>query len=663
MFSLALLTNAFLASISLVLVLIFGIFLPGFLLKRSLAPRVSFTSLESALLSFALGIGIIDASLLFLGNLSLPLNALTIGTWYFVLIISLFVILTLRKIPFTETSVPLLATKNELCVATLFIVLLFFVKVFYLSGTILPTSTDLGHHLYWAKLTSDTQALPVYEKQEIIQGEDGHYSVSQPEAISDFIIGEHLPVSFLHIFTGASYFGTFPILFLFLLNLSSVFALALLFYALGTVLSKENKWQYVTPSSFFLLALFVFGGLFSLASPEMKFVSGGVIGNLFGNLYIPLILLVLLRALSEKSASLLALGFFLIATLAYTHHLSTFILLFVLLFTALSLLIFWQKDFFQQCQTWFRMALQPVSLATLASILLFALLIALPTYIETNAVQTAVGAPTKETRTGLTIAQLSLSNSAFKFGLAIFGLLLIASTSKLRKNIGGVLLFGYGIVLLIMTMTPQLLLVDIPSTRIAHYLSFPLTLLALFSVLALLEKLGEQIPKNSSVFKNPLLVAGGIIIWLALIAPGLEDNGKTLTVNRQGLYVQETFAAAEYLKEHVAPGELILKDHNFIQASDTWMKLFFSQGYNYPFSRSFFKRYEDNPDREHCTLAMIATPNTALGKQCYQDLPVRFLVVNPRFDQAQFTKSSEFSLIYSSPNIAIFSVKSINQAP
>jgi hypothetical protein len=208
--------------------------------------------------------------------------------------------------------------------------------------------------------------------------------------------------------------------------------------------------------------------------------------------------------------------------------------------------------------------------------------------------------------------------------------------------------------LLIMTMAPQLLLVDIPSARIAHYLSFPLGLLAAFSVLYLLEKSNIPVPNKVWAMKSPYLLGAAMIIWLALIAPGLEDNGKTLPIENQALFVQETFEAARYLEESVSSEELVLKDHNFIEASDTWMKLFFSRDYNYPLSRSFFKRYEDNPDREHCTLAMIATPNAPLGKQCFQDLPVRFLVVNPKFDYAQFVKSPQFSLVYSSSNVAIF---------
>lgn len=639
------------------LALLLGLVLPGYLLLRVLAPNKDLSALEQALYSFALGIGITDASFLLLGKLHIPFTALNIGFWYALLFIIFFIVLRLRRVSlFTTQKITLFTNRKEFTIGILILIFLFFIKGFYLSGTILPTATDLGHHLYWAKLTSDTQALPVYEKQEIVPQADGSHIVTPPTPIADFIIGEHLPLSFLHIVTGASYFGTFPILFLFLLNLGSVLAYALLLFYVAKNIQEDTSWRFVTPSIFFLVALFVFGGLFALASPEMKFVSGGVVGNLFGNFFIPLALILLIRTLREKSAPFLSLFLLLSATLAYTHHLSTFVLLYILVFTDLALIIFWRKELWQAAKSWFFLFTKPAVWGTVLGIALFAFFVALPTYLELNAVGTAVGTPTKDTRTGLTFFQLTSSNSAYKLGLAVFALFIIAGVSAFRKNVATILLFAYGVVLLIMTIAPQLLYVDIPSNRISHYLSFPLTLLALFGSLFLIEKYLRRIPQERSSLQNSFIFGGILLIAISLIAPGLEDNSKTLTSQNQALYVKETFKAAEYLQKHAEADELILRDHNFIQASDTWMKLFFSHGYNYPFSRSFFKRYEDNPEREQCTLAMIATPNTPFGKRCYEDLPVRFLVVNPNFDAAQFQRSEMFSLVYQSANIAIYSV-------
>jgi hypothetical protein len=275
------------------------------------------------------------------------------------------------------------------------------------------------------------------------------------------------------------------------------------------------------------------------------------------------------------------------------------------------------------------------------------------TRLANNAVTTAVGTPEKETRTGLTLLELTSSSSPLLLGSAFFFLLLILCSKKLRALPALLLTASYGSVLLIMTMAPKLLFVNIPSNRIAHYLGFPLTLLG---VLGLLFLGNTFYTKKQSSFSSPILAFFLFLFALAFLIPGFEDNSRTLPQkNAQARSVTETFEAALYLQNLVGPNDLVLKDHNFIEASDTWMKLFFDRGYSYPLSRSFFKRYEDNPLREQCTLAMIATPNTSFGKKCYQDLPVHYIVVNPLFDKAQFQKSKNFSLIYTSPTVAIFS--------
>jgi hypothetical protein len=88
------------------------------------------------------------------------------------------------------------------------------------------------------------------------------------------------------------------------------------------------------------------------------------------------------------------------------------------------------------------------------------------------------------------------------------------------------------------------------------------------------------------------------------------------------------------------------------------MKLFFMRGYEYPLSRGFFKRYEDETKpREQCTLLMISTPNLPEGKRCYEDLLVNLIAVNPAYDAAQFEKSSSFSRIYTGDLIHIYERK------
>jgi hypothetical protein len=137
---------------------------------------------------------------------------------------------------------------------------------------------------------------------------------------------------------------------------------------------------------------------------------------------------------------------------------------------------------------------------------------------------------------------------------------------------------------------------------------------------------------------------------------GSFDNSQTLLAKSKAIDALQTFAASRYLADHSSSQDVILKDHNYI-AADSWMKLFFLRDYSYPLSRGFFKRYEDNHNREQCTLLMISTPNTPQGEKCYNDLGVNFVVVNPHFDTAQFKKSEKFSRVYASDIVDVYKRK------
>ena len=79
------------------------------------------------------------------------------------------------------------------------------------------------------------------------------------------------------------------------------------------------------------------------------------------------------------------------------------------------------------------------------------------------------------------------------------------------------------------------------------------------------------------------------------------------------------------------------------------------QDYSFPFSRSYFKRYEDPvKKRESCTLQMISSPDSPIGKKCFTGTGVNFVIVNPQFDSAQFEKSDKFWKTYAGDEIAIY---------
>lgn len=654
--------HSFLASSSFLFVLGTALLLPGFLILRKLFRRESFLSLETLLFSFAVSVGLIDFLMIILERLDVHLEkmSLLLGGITSIVLVTLtrriFRHLRLTddgndKLP--EKSFPF--SRHGQMLFVVLIALTILIKTTYMADAVLPTATDLGHHMYWSKLIAETGQLPLYAKQEIVTDADGTYRLTNPEPIADFIIGEHLPFAAIAILSGADFFSAFPVMLLFFVNILGLLALVVLALRFA---SEMQKWypssDIFTPQNIALTTLFFFGPLYTLASPQEKFVSGGVVGNTFGNLFLPLIILAYYRAFRERRSDFLGLGFFLTFTLAYTHHLSTLILLFVLSGTIITYLLFRYRALFEILRSWLCILLRPAPLFVALAATLFFFLVAMPTYIETHAVGTALGTPTKTTRTGLSFYQITFSSGEARVALGLAGIVLIALLTKLRRSYAGAFLLGWSIILLVMTLEPGWLLIDIPSNRIGTYLSFPLGILASFVFIGLIALLYEQRQTTRVSALLGILTIFGIFVFSA--GSGSFDNNQTLLPHSKSLAALETFSASRYLADHTSASDSILKDHNYVSA-DAWMKLFFLRDYAYPLSRGFFKRYEDNPHREQCTLLMISVPNTARGEKCYFDLGVDFIVVNPHFDTAQFEKSDSFSKVYSSEMISIYKRK------
>lgn len=640
-------------------------FLSGWMFLRAVfGMRRPLSVFETAAFSFAIGVGILDFSMLWMGTHGIPFTGIS------VLLALLAVPATLlaarlavsrlsgrrngKPVPEREKDSPFSASRNERLAFLLVVALSVFLRTIFLSDAGLPTATDLGHHMYWSKLIADTGALPEYAKREILE-QDGRFILSDPRPISDFIIGEHLPFSAIALLSGSSFLSAFPVDTLFLVNLLSLlslFALAVRFAA-GFLAGHQ-----VSAFSAGLFVLFLIGPLFAFSSPESKFVSGGVVGNLFGNLFIPLILLALFRALRERDPRFLSIGIFLSFTLAYTHHLSSLVLLFVFAGILVSLLALFPRESGALARRIGRLFLSPFPLAALLFAGIFFIEVAMPTYIETGAVDTAIGEPSKSTRTGLSFFQVSDASGFARAGLGIAALLIALFFRSARSSAAFAFMLGWGGVLLVMALRPHWVFLDIPSNRIGTYLSFPLALLAGLFAASLPVFLKTLSGKKSSppipgrLFLFAVLVLFGFSTW-----NGSSDNQSSLPTAPKAEETAEVFGASAYLAARTTPEDLLLKDHNYLSA-DAWMKLFFMRGYEYPLSRGFFKRYEDETKpREQCTLLMISTPNLPEGRKCLDELGVNLIAVNPAYDAAQFEKSSSFSRIYAGEHIHVYERK------
>lgn len=621
---------------------------------------------ERFVLAFTIGICLTDFFMLLVNRAHVPftqtLFILYCGTW-----ITLFIAqkirkrkeLTRRENSESASDSVFNFNPRKTLLAALLLFLTVFIKSIYLADTILPTSTDLGHHMYWVQEMIQEHSIPLYEEQNIIR-RDGSFAISEPEPIADFIVGEHLPLAAIGILSKFSVISAFPALFLHTLNLLSIIALFVL-----SLRFFEGSFSRQVTQTVGLYTLLFAGPLYAIASPQTKYVSGGVIGNMFGNLFIPVILLCFFRALKERDSRFFTLGILIATGLFYTHHLSGFILLFVLLFSCVVFVIVHGKEARKEILSAFKLFFSRSTLILLACVTVIVLFVYLPNYLEPKTVGTAVGTPVKSTRTGLPIVDLMFSSGEARFMFGFFAMAAILSAHVFKRfssrfssfqnplqssmplvnSIALTFLTGWLLSLFMMSWKPQLLFLNLPSGRIANYLSFPLIVLAALGTVLFFHLLRKALPK---IWRAPM-----ILTFAFLFMSGLGENTAFLKERTNAQEAVQTFSSASYLAEVIQDQERILKDHNYTTA-DSWIKLFFAHGYNFPFSRAYFKRYEDNPGREQCTLRMINAPNSPEGKACFHDLNVRFVMVNPVVDASQFTKEVGFWKIYENNHVTIF---------
>jgi hypothetical protein len=650
-------------SFFLFLVTALAIPLFGYLLLRGLfGSSLPLSSIESFVFSFVLGLGSLDFSMIALGKAGITLSGPIVFFALFAIpLLSFALRFTYDQfLPKHGGSKRSHSTRTALTPPTrilfsLLIGLAMFLKVIFLADAGLPTATDLGHHMYWSKIIVDTGRLPEYSKREIVDTENGHVALSGAEPISDFIIGEHLPFAAIAKLSGASFFSAFPVSFLLLINIATLLALFVLSVRIADALFADKS---ISPVSVGLAVLFFVGPLFAFSSPEAKFVSGGVVGNLLGNLMIPLVFLSFLRAYIESDARFLGLGILVSLVLAYTHHLSSLVLAFILVGIAMSMIALSFRDLPSFAKRVWKLFVSPYPLSMIVFAALFFLLVAAPTYIETNAVSTAVGTPSKVTRTGLSLLQTSESAGMVRMAIGLAALLVALLIRTVRRSPAFPFVFGWGCALLVMALRPRWVFLDIPSNRIGTYLSFPFAVLSGMFLATFPIFYRDSSKKPAGVFvPGKLFLFASLVLFSFATWNGSQDNQSSLPSAGEAQDTLEVFSATNYLAERSLPGDLLLKDHNYLVA-DSWMKLFFMRDYAYPLSRGYFKRYEDeaNP-REQCTLRMISVPNLPEGRLCYTDLGVNLVAINPAYDMTQFEKSHDFSLIYSGTTVQIYERK------
>ena len=610
----------------------FIFFLPGwFLLLAVFGKNKTLSVLERFVFSFGLSIVSVDFIFFAYSKLNIvitrPSSILGIGIFILICYV-IYKIRSRKKLDSSTSNQDSLFnfSKNQLILILLLLFLTVFIKSAYLSDTILPSATDLGHHMYWANWMAENGQLPTYE------------------GMPDFIIGEHIIFGLFKIIGNLDFFSAFPPLVLLLINILSILTVFLLVLRIF----KEK--------TIAILSLLFLGVLYAISSPQAKFVIGGVIGNIMGNLFVPMAFYFYYRAFeflsNEKQGDLyfsktfLSLAIFITFGLFYTHHLTAFIFLFISILLVIIFLITNLGDIKKILPKIYRTFLSPWVLGTFFLGLIFFFFVFTPTYIQTSAVETAVGAPSKNTRAGLTITSLENSLGEARMALGFLGIIILAFYYK-RKNLGYGIIATWTIMLFLMSLEPGWLLVNLPSDRIGNYLSYPLSILSAYAFFMVFKKF------NNSFSSNFIKISFILIIGFVFVG-GMSDSADFFKQKIESEKLLETFNASAYLASATIPKDAVLKDHIYL-TGDSWIKLYFMRGYKYPLSRGYLKRYEDpTKPREMCTLYMISNPGSTDAQKCFTDTKVNFVMLNPQFDSSQFKKLSNFDQIYFNKDIAIY---------
>lgn len=655
--------NIFLHEQFIFIVVVFALFIiPGWFFLIAFFPHDRFAFIEKFVLSVPLSFALITLTIILINALGYPLSKTNIT----ITLCSIIILLlggVVRKKTSTESHDHIFSfSKKQTAVILLLLIFTIAIKSAFLINTIFPTATDLGHHMFWVEKITKEQALPQYEKISVITNTDST-TLSQPEDIADFIVGEHIIFAVIKTLTDQSTVSTFPSLVLFVI---SIFTVLMLF-----ILTRRLFETYQHGDMTSILTLLFIGPLWAISGAGAKFVSGGVVGNIIGNLLIPTIIYFLYRAFYTKKATLLIPAIITVTALVYTHHLSTFIFGYIFIFSILAYIIF-QKNGFDGYKRIFVLLknyyILPLLIIALASIFV----LHPPSYLDSDTVATSIGTPTKSTRTGIPFTQLMhmLGEARFVFGLigfimlgGFFILLRVGKLHHISKRshpttiYAGAFLLGWCGALLGMSMFPDILQVNIISSRIATYCIFPL---AILSSLAIVWTVHILLKNSDRAFLVPQQIV--VLFLLALctytFTTGMYDNATSMNPAPKTNSALQTFHAGNYASKvfdnRASAGDFwMIKDHNYITA-DTWIKVFFAYDYSYPLSRSFFKRYETNPDREKCTLHMISSPNSPEAKKCFEDLSTYAVMVNTEEDATQFISLDNFYRIYQNNEHSLF---------
>lgn len=617
----------------LLLVAIMIVFwLPGRVWVAFLERKGRFLSaLERIAVAVTLSVVTVTFVMILIGQVGIPLNAWSVLGGIAVISGGMFAWLRLRFLP-TQKLSEKQYEKNTPSFAffAVFILAILF-KLFYFLPLVVPSSTDLGHHMFWVKKIIETGKLPVYEERDIEMGEDGRYVVGDPVPMSDFIVGEHLVFSAVGMISAREVTSAFPVTALFVLHLTSLVAV----YALTRRFFARFSWG----EKVAVVALFFYGVLYAVGGSQMKYVVGGAVGNVFGNLLIPMGILLATIALRTRRVEVLIASCAVMFGLIYTHHLST-LLLFVTLVGVLLAFVVLRRDVFSE--RIFPM-MRDRRFWGVVVVFVGVFLIFPPSYIANRGVEEIVGAPVYEEHQGFTFAQLIGVVGDPRVAFGMLGMVFLMAKRSFRTILATSILFGWTFPFLVMTLFPGLIGISLPSARVANYLVAPISILSGVALVLLVAYLRHSRGVSKTVFSVAILLVMAVISYR-----GIADNAGQMKVKPlQQARALELFHAGAYFSQKIPSTEGVVMHDHINVPGNSFLKTFFLEDYNYPFYRAHLFRY-DRPDnrQEKCTLYVVSTPDSDEAKKCQEELNVQGVLVDETIDGQQFQHFRNFDKVY-----------------